>query len=97
MRLTIIYLVGEVIFNAYHPSAVPDFIFSVEDAGFNPLLEAYEREAHVNGLSVVSPLVDWNYKDPSRLLSLIVQFRYVLFANGRYVLHLQQLGPFEKH
>ncbi|XP_078161269.1 BRCA1-A complex subunit BRE-like protein [Carex rostrata] len=79
------YVKWEVIFNAYHPSAVPDFIFSAEDAGFNPLLEAHEREAHLNGLSVMSPLVDWNYKDPSRLLSLIFQFRdsYINYQKKR--------------
>lgn len=74
------YLAGEVIFNAYHPSAVPDFIFSAEDVGFNPLLEALEMEVEANGLPAISPLVDWNYKDPSRLLNLICQLRYVSFC-----------------
>ncbi|KAJ1692642.1 hypothetical protein LUZ63_009340 [Rhynchospora breviuscula] len=69
------YIKWDVIFSAYHPSAVPDFIFSAEDVDFNPLLEAHEREAGANGLAVVSPLVDWNYKDPSRLLNLICHLR----------------------
>ncbi|KAJ3672417.1 hypothetical protein LUZ60_007138 [Juncus effusus] len=67
----------EVIFNAYQPSAPPDFVFSEQDEDFNPLLEASgsEQMETNDGLVVLSPFADWNSLDPSKLLTLILHLR----------------------
>ncbi|GAA0184960.1 hypothetical protein LIER_32248 [Lithospermum erythrorhizon] len=61
----------DVIYNALYPLAAPDVIFGPEDETFRPY--------HSNALS------NWNAKDPSKLLALILQLRelYVAYQKER--------------
>ena len=70
--------IGDVIYNALYPLAAPDIIFGPEDESFRPYYAAGEEgdlKSPKNSMS------DWNCKDPTRLLSLILELRlYALFA-----------------
>ena len=64
--------IGDVIYNALYPLAAPDIIFGPEDESFRPY--------HVAGgegdlKSPKKSLSDWNCKDPTWLLSLILELR----------------------
>lgn len=62
---------GEVIYNAVYPLMAPDIIFEPEDETFLPYHGDNEK-SNKNGLT------DWNSKDPTRLLSLLMELRWVL-------------------
>lgn len=65
------------IYNAVYPLAAPDIIFGPEDESFSPyngLNEAVDSKSSKNGLA------DWNSKDPSRLLRLIIELRLGFFT-----------------
>lgn len=75
---SVVLWAGEIIYNAYYPSAAPDVVFPPEDEDFHPLpfLEDDEGgEARVDK----SSLCDWDGKDPSRLLALIHEIRFLRF------------------
>ncbi|XP_057499679.1 uncharacterized protein LOC130783917 isoform X4 [Actinidia eriantha] len=66
------YIRWDVIYNALYPLAAPDIIFGPEDENFRPY--------HVGGgdgdlKSPRKSLSDWNCKDPTWLLSLILELR----------------------
>ncbi|QCD95585.1 BRCA1-A complex subunit BRE [Vigna unguiculata] len=73
------YIRWDVIFDAESPNAAPDVIFGPEDDHFHPFHMLPSPESNNNCLS------DWNYKDPSRLLTLIQFLRdqYVLYQRKR--------------
>ncbi|CAJ1958871.1 unnamed protein product [Sphenostylis stenocarpa] len=73
------FIKWDVIFDAESPSAAPDVIFGPEDEDFHPFHMQPSPESNNNSLS------DWNYKDPSRLLTLIQFLRdqYVLYQRKR--------------
>ncbi|KAJ6802257.1 putative BRCA1-A complex subunit BRE [Iris pallida] len=62
------YIRWDVMYNALSPSAAPDIVFPPEDGDFNPLLDIIQGKKQ-------SCLLDWNSKDPTRLLSLVHQIR----------------------
>ncbi|KAG5246489.1 BRISC and BRCA1-A complex member [Salix suchowensis] len=53
----------DVIYNAEFPLAAPDVIFGAEDEDFHPF--------H----AIKNSLTDWNNKDPTRLLALVIELR----------------------
>ncbi|KAK3007666.1 hypothetical protein RJ639_014308 [Escallonia herrerae] len=60
----------DVIYNAQYPLTAPDIIFGPDDESFRPFHgvgEAGDSRLPKNSLS------DWSYKDPTRLLSLILE------------------------
>lgn len=64
--------VGDVIYNAQFPLIAPDIVFGPEDEHFRPYSvtgEGGDSMSHKNCLS------DWNCKDPTRLLALILELR----------------------
>lgn len=76
------YIRWDVIYNALCPLAAPDIIFGPEDEGFRPyppVSEEGDLKSPKNGLS------DWNCKDPTRLLSLILELRelYMTYQKKR--------------
>ncbi|THG11384.1 hypothetical protein TEA_018493 [Camellia sinensis var. sinensis] len=76
------YIRWDVIYNALYPLAAPDIIFGPEDEGFRPyppVSEEGDLKSPKNGLS------DWNCKDPTRLLSLILELRelYMTYQKKR--------------
>ncbi|KAL4575485.1 hypothetical protein LXL04_022330 [Taraxacum kok-saghyz] len=66
----------DVIYNAQFPLLAPDIIFGPEDENFRPY--------HGDG-DVKNSLSDWNFKDPTRLLSLILELRnsYMAYQKKR--------------
>ncbi|CAA0818559.1 Unknown protein [Striga hermonthica] len=70
------YIRWDVIYNAMYPLAAPDVIFGPEDESFQPYSGG-------TGKSSQNSLADWNSKDPSRLLSLIVELRNAYMAYQR--------------
>ncbi|KAL3845327.1 hypothetical protein ACJIZ3_002730 [Penstemon smallii] len=68
----------DVIFNAVYPLAAPDVIFGPEDESFQPY-DAGSEKFDKNSL------VNWNSKDPTRLLSLISELRdaYIAYQSRR--------------
>lgn len=67
---------GDVIYNALYPLTAPDIIFGPEDESFRPFPVSGEEgdlKSPKNSLS------DWNCKDPTRLLSLILELRFTVF------------------
>ncbi|XP_052203365.1 uncharacterized protein LOC127808784 [Diospyros lotus] len=70
----------DVLYNAIYPLAAPDIIFGPEDESFRPFHVTREQgdlKSPKNSLS------DWNYKDPTRLLSLILELRELYMAYQR--------------
>lgn len=64
-------MLGDVIYNALYPLAQPDVIFGPEDEHFRPYPSVGAAK---------NALTDWNSKDPSRLLALILELRFeILF------------------
>ncbi|KAL6982496.1 hypothetical protein U1Q18_042549 [Sarracenia purpurea var. burkii] len=63
--------IGDVIYNALYPLVAPDIIFGPEDDSFRPFHPAAEGDLK----SPKNSLSDWNCKDPTRLLSLILELR----------------------
>ncbi|KAL3617972.1 hypothetical protein CASFOL_038293 [Castilleja foliolosa] len=66
----------DVIYNAMYPLAAPDIIFGPEDEMFQPYSGG-------TGKSSKNSLTDWNSKDPSRLLSLVIELRNEYMAYQR--------------
>lgn len=66
---------GDFMYNAQYPSVPPDIVFSAGDEGFNPLVEIANRWESEDGTK--SSLRDWNGKDPSKLLALVHEIRWV--------------------
>ncbi|CAI9763799.1 unnamed protein product [Fraxinus pennsylvanica] len=66
------YIKWDVIYNAIYPLAAPDIIFGPEDESFSPYNGVNEA---VDSKSSKNCLADWNSKDPSRLLRLIIELR----------------------
>ncbi|XP_061967133.1 uncharacterized protein LOC133690880 isoform X2 [Populus nigra] len=64
---------GDIIYNAEFPLAAPDVIFGPEDDGFHPFLVVGREEG--DSRLVKNSLTDWNNKDPSRLLALVMELR----------------------
>lgn len=63
---------GDVIYNSQYPLIAPDIIFGPDDESFHPFHGAVEEG---NSKLTKNSLSDWNYKDPTRLLSLILELR----------------------
>ncbi|GAB4839134.1 hypothetical protein Ancab_028662 [Ancistrocladus abbreviatus] len=68
------YLKWDIIFNVQNPLMAPDIVFGPDDESFYPFLLSLEGEGDGNK-SPFNSLSDWNNKDPSRLLSLVLQLR----------------------
>ena len=64
---------GDIIFNVESPLSAPDVIFGAEDDKFLPFLMSGDPSK-----SPMHSLSNWNSKDPSRLLNLILQLRFIL-------------------
>ena len=80
--------IGDVIYNALYPLAAPDIIFGPEDESFRPY--------HVGGgdgdlKSPRKSLSDWNCKDPTWLLSLILELRLDVLP---YLIHFSFFSLF---
>ncbi|KAG5543010.1 hypothetical protein RHGRI_015936 [Rhododendron griersonianum] len=76
------YIKWDVIYNALYPLMAPDIIFGPEDESFRPFPVSGEEgdlKSPKNSLS------DWNCKDPTRLLSLILELRdlYMTYQRKR--------------
>lgn len=68
------YIKWDVIYNAEFPLVPPDIIFGPEDEEFQPLfMTGAEGEGDLK--STWKILSDWNNKDPTRLLALILELR----------------------
>lgn len=67
----------DVIYNAVYPLMAPDIIFGPEDENFRPYHSLGDEADTKNALT------DWNNKDPSRLLSLILELRELYMAYQR--------------
>ncbi|KAL6524818.1 hypothetical protein OROMI_030411 [Orobanche minor] len=70
------YIKWDVIYNAMYPLAAPDIIFGPEDESFQPYSGGTEKSSK-------NSLADWNSKDPSRLLSLIIELRNAYMSYQR--------------
>ncbi|GFY93016.1 hypothetical protein Acr_08g0014120 [Actinidia rufa] len=74
------YIRWDVIYNALYPLAAPDIIFGPEDQSFRP----YHMAGGEGDLkSPKKSLSDWNCKDPTRLLSLILELRELYMTYQR--------------
>ncbi|WOH03606.1 hypothetical protein DCAR_0623005 [Daucus carota subsp. sativus] len=76
------YIKWDVIYNAQNPLAAPDVIFGPEDEAFHPF-RGMREESLSN--SKKNCLLEWNYKDPACLLTLILQLRdlYMVYQKQR--------------
>ncbi|KAG5012482.1 hypothetical protein JHK86_024743 [Glycine max] len=74
------FIKWDVIYDAESPNTAPDVIFSPEDDDFHPFHMFPSSSEPANNC-----LSDWNYKDPTRLLTLIQYLRdqYVLYQRKR--------------
>ncbi|KAL6574421.1 hypothetical protein OROHE_001325 [Orobanche hederae] len=70
------YIKWDVIYNAMYPLAAPDIIFGPEDESFQPYSGGADKSSK-------NSLADWNSKDPSRLLSLIIELRNAYMSYQR--------------
>ena len=68
-----LFIIGDIIYNAEFPLAAPDVIFGPEDDGFHPFLVVGREEG--DSRLVKNSLTDWNNKDPTRLLALVMELR----------------------
>ncbi|KVH90438.1 Brain/reproductive organ-expressed protein [Cynara cardunculus var. scolymus] len=69
------YIKWDVIYNAQFPLLAPDIVFGPEDENFRPYPAGGEGD-----LKPKNSLSDWNCKDPTRLLSLILELRSLYMA-----------------
>lgn len=76
------YIKWDVIYNSQYPLIAPDIIFGPDDESFHPFHGAGEEG---NSKLTKNSLSDWNYKDPTRLLSLILELRdsYMAYQKKR--------------
>ncbi|XP_020599025.1 BRCA1-A complex subunit BRE [Phalaenopsis equestris] len=81
------YVKWDVIYNAFYPLSAPDIVFSPDDEEFRPLLPVFDREggAECQARLMRGSLWEWNSKDPSRLLRLVLEIRglYVQYQRMR--------------
>ncbi|KAJ6399609.1 hypothetical protein OIU77_020212 [Salix suchowensis] len=63
----------DVIYNAEFPLAAPDVIFGAEDEDFHPFHVVCGEDG--DSRLVKNSLTDWNNKDPTRLLALVIELR----------------------
>lgn len=70
------YIKWDVIYNAQFPLIAPDIVFGPEDEHFRPYNSAGEGDSK----SPKNSLSDWNCKDPTRLLTLILELRGLYMA-----------------
>ncbi|CAK7346187.1 unnamed protein product [Dovyalis caffra] len=63
----------DIIYNAEFPLAAPDVIFGPEDENFHPFHVVGGEEE--DSMLVKNSLTDWNNKDPTRLLALVMELR----------------------
>lgn len=77
------HLKWEILYNSQYPSLPPDFIFGPEDEDFQPLAPPHDESSSSKG--AWSILLDWNVKDPARLLRLIIELRnlYLRYQRAR--------------
>lgn len=78
------YIRWDVIYNVQSPLCAPDVIFGLDDERFPPFL--LSGDGGFGGDPTKSPLQilsNWNSRDPSRLLSLILQLRELYSAYQR--------------
>ena len=68
-----LYVTGDVIYNAEFPLAAPDVIFGAEDEDFHPFHVVCGEDG--DSRLVKNSLTDWNNKDPTRLLALVIELR----------------------
>ena len=68
-----LFITGDVIYNAEFPLAAPDVIFGAEDEDFHPFHVLCGEDG--DSRLVKNSLTDWNNKDPTRLLSLVIELR----------------------
>ena len=81
-------ITGDVIYNAQYPMLAPDLIFGPEDESFRPYNDAGEGD-----MTSKNSLSDWNCKDPTRLLSLIHELRYLIKLGwSDYLMNIGILG-----
>ncbi|KAJ1420938.1 BRCA1-A complex subunit BRE [Sesbania bispinosa] len=75
------FIKWDFIYNVECPTAAPDVIFGPEDEDFHP----FHMNPSVEGAQSNNCLSDWNYKDPTRLLTLVQFLRdqYVLYQRKR--------------
>ncbi|GAB2228418.1 hypothetical protein Droror1_Dr00010256 [Drosera rotundifolia] len=76
------FLKWDVIYNVHSPLAAPDVNFGPEDEGFLPFLFSSKGDGD-SGFTPKVNLSDWSYKDPSRLISLILHLRDLYSAYQR--------------
>ncbi|KAM7517272.1 hypothetical protein LguiA_006855 [Lonicera macranthoides] len=74
------FIKWDVIYNAQYPLVPPDVIFGPDDENFRPFHGAGEQG---DPKSMKNSLSDWNSKDPTRLLSLILELRNLYMAYHR--------------
>ncbi|XP_011045079.1 PREDICTED: BRCA1-A complex subunit BRE-like isoform X1 [Populus euphratica] len=67
------YMKWDVIYNAEFPLAAPDVIFGAEDEDFHPFHVLCGEDG--DSRLVKNSLTDWNNKDPTRLLALVIELR----------------------
>ncbi|GAB2293862.1 hypothetical protein Dimus_028073 [Dionaea muscipula] len=76
------HLKWDIIYNVHSPLTAPDVVFGPHDEGFLPFLFSSQGEGDASFTPKVN-LSDWSYKDPSRLLSLILHLRDLYSAYQR--------------
>lgn len=75
MRLR--FVVGDIIFDAESPMAAPDVIFGPDDENFQQFL-VLRGEEEGDTKSPKNFLNDWNSRDPTQLMLLIQELRYMI-------------------
>lgn len=75
MRLR--FVVGDIIFDAESPMAAPDVIFGPDDENFQQFL-VLRGEEEGDTKSPKKFLNDWNSRDPTQLMLLIQELRYMI-------------------
>lgn len=70
--LMFVYSTGDVMFNVQSPLSAPDVIFAPDDENFPPFLLSCGGDHTKSPLHILN---NWNSRDPSRLLSFILQLR----------------------
>jgi BRCA1-A complex subunit BRE len=76
----------DVIYNAQYPLLAPDIVFGPDDEGFHPYHGTAEGEQKLKKNS----LADWDSRDPTRLLTLILELRDFYMAH-----HKKRVGEVE--
>ncbi|KAL8088527.1 uncharacterized protein LOC141697381 [Apium graveolens] len=72
----------DVIYNAHNPMTAPDIIFGPEDESFHPYRSMGEESLSKSKNTTLS---GWNFKDPTCLLTLILELRdlYMVYQKKR--------------